>query len=64
MPGVKTMLLRGGGGSGSASRSQEVKDAVASGECQIVVGTHALLQSDVVFNRLGLLVIDEEQVSE
>jgi len=33
----------------------------ASGEVDIVVGTHRLLQKDVAFKDLGLLVIDEEQ---
>jgi ATP-dependent DNA helicase RecG len=31
-----------------------------SGECAIVVGTHALLQEGVEFDRLGLVVIDEQ----
>ena len=34
---------------------------LASGELDIVVGTHRLLQADVQFERLGLLIIDEEQ---
>ena len=38
-----------------------MKDQLRSGECQVVVGTHALLQNTVGFNNLGLLVIDEEQ---
>ena len=32
-----------------------------SGECDIVIGTHRLLQKDVKFKRLGLLIVDEEQ---
>ncbi len=32
-----------------------------SGECDIVIGTHKLLQKDVRFKKLGLLVVDEEQ---
>jgi transcription-repair coupling factor (superfamily II helicase) len=35
--------------------------ALAEGSVDIVVGTHRLLSKDVVFKRLGLLVIDEEQ---
>ncbi len=35
--------------------------AAASGAADIVVGTHRLLQRDVVFKDLGLVVIDEEQ---
>ena len=34
---------------------------VASGEIDMVVGTHRLLSKDVTFPRLGLLVVDEEQ---
>ncbi len=35
--------------------------AMADGSCDIVIGTHRLLQKDVQFKRLGLLVVDEEQ---
>ena len=35
--------------------------AMADGSCDIVIGTHRLLQKDVKFKRLGLLVVDEEQ---
>ncbi len=34
---------------------------VASGEAKVVVGTHALLQQDVAFARLGLVIVDEQQ---
>ena len=34
---------------------------LAEGEIDIVIGTHRLLQPDVTFKDLGLLVIDEEQ---
>lgn len=57
MPGVRVQLLRGGGKGDAAA----VKEAVRSGDCQVVVGTHALLQPSVSFDNLGLLVIDEEQ---
>ncbi|MBU2037988.1 MAG: ATP-dependent DNA helicase RecG [Gammaproteobacteria bacterium] len=33
---------------------------IASGEAQLVVGTHALFQDDVHFARLGLIIIDEQ----
>lgn len=35
--------------------------ALKDGSCDIVIGTHRLLQKDVEFARLGLLVVDEEQ---
>ncbi|MDP3267758.1 MAG: ATP-dependent DNA helicase RecG [Legionella sp.] len=34
--------------------------ALADGSCQIVIGTHALFQESVQFNRLGLVIIDEQ----
>ena len=34
---------------------------LAGGEIDLVVGTHRLLSNDVVFHRLGLLIVDEEQ---
>lgn len=34
---------------------------IASGTTDIVIGTHRLLQKDIVFKDLGLLIIDEEQ---
>lgn len=33
---------------------------LATGKCDVVIGTHRLLQSDIIFKDLGLLVIDEE----
>lgn len=33
---------------------------IASGEAQLVVGTHALFQEDVHFSKLGLVIIDEQ----
>ncbi len=40
--------------------SQAVIKGLASGEVDIVVGTHRLLQKDITFKNLGLLVVDEE----
>jgi len=40
-------------------RESEI-EALSSGETQIIVGTHALFQNDVEFNRLGLAIIDEQ----
>jgi transcription-repair coupling factor (superfamily II helicase) len=39
---------------------KEVLNRVAIGECDVVVGTHRLLQKDVHFKDLGLVVVDEE----
>ncbi len=35
-------------------------EAVASGEAQIVIGTHALIQESVKFSNLGLAIVDEQ----
>ena len=40
-------------------QSQTVKNIV-TGECDFVIGTHRLLQKDVEFKNLGLIVVDEE----
>ena len=39
---------------------QQVLQALASGDAPLVVGTHALFQHDVHFNRLGLIIVDEQ----
>lgn len=44
----------------SASEKAAVRRRIAGGEARIVVGTHALYQDRVVFERLGLAVIDEQ----
>jgi len=38
----------------------ESLEALALGEVQIAIGTHALFQDDVVFQNLGLAVVDEQ----
>ena len=40
---------------------QQVVAGLASGAVDIVIGTHRLVQRDIVFKNLGLVVIDEEQ---
>lgn len=40
---------------------QKIKHAIEQGEVDIVIGTHALLHSELEFKDLGLVVIDEEQ---
>ncbi len=39
---------------------ESIIEAARSGEIDIIVGTHALIQEQVVFNKLGLAVIDEQ----
>jgi len=45
----------------SEKEQKQVLEDLALGRVDIVIGTHRLLQKDVVFLNLGLLVIDEEQ---
>jgi transcription-repair coupling factor (superfamily II helicase) len=39
----------------------EIVEGVANGSVDIIIGTHRLLQKDVRFKNLGLLIVDEEQ---
>ena len=43
-----------------AARRREILDRVASGEVSVVIGTHALLEGDVAFRSLALVVVDEQ----
>ncbi|MFO0389263.1 MAG: transcription-repair coupling factor [Alphaproteobacteria bacterium] len=44
-----------------AKEQKETKEQLASGEVDIVIGTHALLSKQVQFKNLGLVIVDEEQ---
>ena len=44
----------------SASGGAEAREALANGTAQLAIGTHALIQDQVSFDRLGLVVIDEQ----
>ncbi|MGH8691319.1 MAG: TRCF domain-containing protein, partial [Burkholderiales bacterium] len=44
----------------TSRQSKDVVDRLASGEIDIVIGTHKLLSKDVKLKRLGLVIIDEE----
>ncbi len=55
--GIKVSLLSG---SLPAKEKRAALAAVASGETHIAVGTHALIQTDVQFHKLGLGVVDEQ----
>ena len=45
----------------SAKDATETKKALAAGDVDIIIGTHALLGKSIAFKDLGLLIIDEEQ---
>jgi len=55
--GVEIALLTS---SVTAKEKRPAKAGIASGDVQVVVGTHALIQEDVEFKRLGLVIIDEQ----
>ena len=45
----------------SAKDIKSIKEQVASGEIDILIGTHKIVGKDITFKDLGLLIIDEEQ---
>ncbi|WP_255444892.1 ATP-dependent DNA helicase RecG [Synechococcus sp. PROS-U-1] len=47
-------------GSTPRPRRRQLLDDLANGSLKVLVGTHALLEDPVVFNRLGLVVVDEQ----
>ncbi|HEY9765264.1 MAG TPA: ATP-dependent DNA helicase RecG, partial [Chroococcales cyanobacterium] len=55
--GVHPALLLG---KQTAKEREAQKRAIIAGDCQIAVGTHALIQESVAFKNLGLVVIDEQ----
>ena len=55
--GIRTSLLVG---SLKPADKKRVHDELKNGTIQVVVGTHALIQSEVVFKKLALVVIDEQ----
>ncbi len=54
---LRITLLRG---SLKASEKAAAQDSIARGETDIAIGTQALVQSEVSFQRLGLVVVDEQ----
>lgn len=47
-------------GSLTQKQKKEVKDRLKSGETDLIIGTHALVEDDVHFSKLGFVVIDEQ----
>ncbi len=47
-------------GSSSAPKRRAALDALRTGDARLVVGTHALIEESVVFESLGLVVVDEQ----
>lgn len=55
--GLRCVLLIGGQ---SKKERQYVLEEISSGRAMIVIGTHALLQDEIKFTRLGLAIVDEQ----
>lgn len=55
--GIKSELLIS---SITKKKKNEIKERLANGEIDILIGTHAMLEEDVVFKNLGLVVTDEQ----
>ena len=55
--GLRTALLTG---SMTVKQKREVREALAEGTVDLVVGTHALISQATVFNDLGLVIADEQ----
>ena len=55
--GIQTVLLTG------SQRQREraaARTALESGQAAVAIGTHALIQDDVIFQKLGLVIVDEQ----
>jgi len=55
--GYRNVLLTG---SQEAGHKKQVRHHIAQGNAQLVIGTHALIQESVEFDRLGLVIVDEQ----
>ena len=55
--GIEVELLTG---STKPAQKKKIKERLQNGEINILIGTHALIEKDVVFANLGLAVIDEQ----
>lgn len=44
----------------SKKKKEEIKEKLVKGETQIIVGTHSLIQEDVQFKNIGLVIVDEQ----
>jgi ATP-dependent DNA helicase RecG len=55
--GIKVSLLTG---STRKKEKEEIKSSLRNGEIDVVIGTHAILEDDAGFDRLGLVITDEQ----
>ena len=55
--GVKTGLLKS---KLKVAEKRVLKESIANGDCQIIIGTHALFQESIEYNNLSLVIVDEQ----
>lgn len=55
--GINVQILTG---SSKSKARKQLHESLQSGEIQILIGTHALIEDTVVFKNIGLVVIDEQ----
>ncbi|MGB3341531.1 MAG: ATP-dependent DNA helicase RecG [bacterium] len=55
--GVETVLLTS---SIKTTERKDIVEKIANGRAQIIFGTHALIEEEIKFNKLGLVVVDEQ----
>ena len=55
--GINTVFL---GGKMGASEKQTVSEMISDGTAHVVIGTHAVIQDNITFNNLGLVITDEQ----
>ncbi|GCE13953.1 ATP-dependent DNA helicase RecG [Tengunoibacter tsumagoiensis] len=55
--GIHTVLLTG---SQKQRERSQARSALESGQAAVAIGTHALIQEDVIFSQLGLVIVDEQ----
>ncbi len=57
MPSVRIALLKG---SLTEKEKKVLQEEISKGKVDIVIGTHAIIQKDVIFSKLGLVIVDEQ----
>lgn len=55
--GYQTVLLTG---SLKQSEKNKINNQIETGQCHVIIGTHALIQENVVYDNLGLVITDEQ----
>ncbi len=53
---INVCILKGG----SYKGKKGVKEGIANGDYQVIIGTHALIQDDIIFNKPGFMAVDEQ----